>query len=206
MKKIGILATLLFMVCSNIASQSTDRFIRIVGNASYEFEADAARAEFNLREIIGNEMKNIEAVSFDDVYTMFLHKLDSLNFNVKNLRRTDINLKKYNSGVSKTYELYIDSVSDVDKLPILKSVGVNLNSIKYVYDNVDPAIQENLMMLAIEDATRKASNICDKINMKLGKVLNIEDSSSGCCGDIKDSKESRTKKKYGLYITFELKD
>ena len=40
----------------------------------------------------------------------------------------------------------------------------------------------------------------------VGKILNIEDTSTGCCGEIKDSKESVTTVTYHVNVTFELKD
>lgn len=206
MKKITIKTTVLLLFPLFLFSQSTERFIRIVGNANYEFEANAAKLIYKVSEIAANEKKGTKHSTFSDVYSDFRYKLDSLNIDSEKITRTDVNLGKYSNNISKTYELYINSISDLEKITSLKIDGVRLNSIKYVYDNIDPAIQENLMMLAIEDAKRKANNICSEIDMELGKILNIEDSSSGCCGDIKDSKEIKTKKKYGLYITFELKD
>jgi hypothetical protein len=44
------------------------------------------------------------------------------------------------------------------------------------------------------------------MSMKLGKILNIEDTSSGCCQEIEDSKNNKVSKTYKVNITFELLD
>jgi hypothetical protein len=120
------------------------------------------------------------------------------------------NLAKITSmGNKSSYRNYTLTLNDKTKIQALQEVnldGVGITSGQYTYQPADPLIGTQLPIDAIEDAKRKAESIGKEIGMQVGKILNIEETSTGCCGEIKDSRESTTTVTYRLNVTFELKD
>lgn len=156
-----------------------------------------------MSEIQANENRQIKAVPFEAVYSGFIQSLTSAGLDQSLLTPKDFNTAKYGA---RSYILTLDTPEEMNKLKDVNiTEGVKMNPILYTY-KADPNIEEQLITQAIDDAKRKAMNICREIDMQLGKILNIEDASTGCCGEIKDSKESTTTKTYTVSVTFELKD
>ena len=195
-----------FLVFNQASSQSTDRFIRVVGNASHTFMADGLKAEISVSEVNGNEYKKVSPISFDDVHSRFITELSKIGVPETALIRTDKNTPKANQGPYRNYTLTINDKSKIQALQEMNLDGVRVNSTLYTYQPADAEIERQLTINAIEDAKRKAESISKEVRMRVGKILNIEDTSTGCCGEIKDSKESVTTVTYHVNVTFELKD
>lgn len=205
MKKIVFIASLLmFGLIAN--SQSIERFIRIVGNSSYMFISDAYKVEITVSEVGANEYKKTESITYEDAYKSLIAKLKDLNIDASKLIEDEFVLNSYNKALSRKFILELKKTDNIENIFELKSNGIELNSLLYSYNVIPTDIEQRMVLECIEDAKRKAKNICEEINMKLGKVLNIEDSTGGCCGSIKESKESKTLKNYSVLVTFELKD
>ena len=96
--------------------------------------------------------------------------------------------------------------AQIQALQQINLTGVLVNAGLFTYPPADPIIESQLPIAAIEDAKRKAESISKEVGMRVGKILNIEDTSSGCCDQIKESKESVTTVAYQVNVTFELKD
>ncbi|NNE27908.1 MAG: SIMPL domain-containing protein [Saprospiraceae bacterium] len=107
--------------------------------------------------------------------------------------------------MSKNYQLIVYSEKDLESVLQLNGPGVKVSSVNFGYSSIDPGIEESLIMDSINDAKRKANRIVSNLDMKLGKIISIEDTSSGCCKTIKDSKTKTTKIKYSVNVKFELK-
>jgi uncharacterized protein YggE len=59
-------------------SQSTDRFIRIVGNASHTFTADGRIFEISVSEVQANEYKKVSPMPFEEVHSRFITELSNM--------------------------------------------------------------------------------------------------------------------------------
>lgn len=189
-----------------IQSQSTDRFLRIIGNSKHEFLSQGANIGVQINEIIENTRTGTLGASYDSVYHKFKIALQDLGINESNLEIHNLIASRNSNIKSRNFILHLGSIALAEKVSSIKIEGVNFISIEYTYSNIEPHIIENMLLQAIEDAKRKANNIARETGLVLGKILNIEDSSGGCCGEIKPTKEINTTKLYNVTITFELKD
>lgn len=202
MKYILIVFVTLFITLELVQAQSVDRFIRIVGSSKHEFISDGVKIEFQLSEIQENSRNQTSGMPFDSVYYNFVKELSKLGIKEEDIELNSVNLR-YNN-FSKVYSIFSNNQKITDKISSLKIDGVVVSSILYTYSTIEPQIIENLILSAIDDAKRKAQKITQETNLKLGKILNIEDSSGGCCNEIKETKELKTTKMYNVNITFEL--
>lgn len=205
MKK-GILLVLFGFLFVSLYSQSTDRFIRIIGNSEKVYESNITRVYFVLNEIAPNEYKKISYKSLDAVYADFLEMMTKIGFRENQIKQTNTEINKYNKTRTKSYYVDFTSQKQLDGFSAIQNEGFRVKDVRYLYANIDPNTESDLSLQAIQDAKRKAQRICDELGMKLGKILNIEDKSSGCCGNIDESKKSETTMKYKITITFELID
>jgi hypothetical protein len=196
------------MFANNIIAQSTERFIRIIGNSSCEFKADTYRVYFNISEILPNNYSKEEYKSLESNIT------ETMDFLKKNGIKENQIFKNYKSKNSANYnnvksEFYYTDTANKDilsKINSMKNTGLKIEMTKFLYLQIDPNIETNLSKEAISDAKRKAYNIAKEIGKKVGKVLNIEDKSASCCTDFGETDQDSVTKKYTLNITFELLD
>ncbi|HMT72255.1 MAG TPA: SIMPL domain-containing protein [Saprospiraceae bacterium] len=206
MKQIIISIALIILIPFFTVAQSTERFIRIVGSSKHEFVSNGVKLDLSISEITENTRLGTKPLSYDSVYLKFVSEIKKLNINESDLQTKNTNFSRSNNSFSKNFILITNDKNIPEKLANLKLEGVQITEIHYTYNNnLTPEI-ENMLLNAIDNAKRKASKIAQETGMKLGKILNIEDISGGCCGDIKDTKETKTTKSYDVNITFELKD
>jgi hypothetical protein len=85
------------MFANNIIAQSTERFIRIIGNSSYEFKADTYRVYFNISEILPNNYNKEEYKSLESNIT------ETMDFLKKNGIKENQIFKNYKSKNSANY-------------------------------------------------------------------------------------------------------
>lgn len=206
MKQILSIISVLLLMPILISAQSTERFIRIVGTSKHEFVSNGVKLDLSISEIAENTRSGTKSISYDSAYYKFVSELKKLNIKESDLETNNINFNRNYNSISKNFSLYVNNQNIPEKIASLKLEGVQITSILYTYSNIDPQVIENMLLNAIEDAKRKAAKITKETGLKLGKILNIEDSSGGCCGDIKETKEAKTTKTYNVNITFELKD
>ncbi|MES2410171.1 MAG: SIMPL domain-containing protein [Bacteroidota bacterium] len=201
-----ILFTLLFTNIIN--AQSTDRFIRIIGNSSYEFNADTYRVYFNVSEILPNNYNKEEYKSLESNVSETLDNLKKMgvkeNHIFKNYKSKNAN--NYNNTKVEYYYIDVTSKELLNKITGMKNTGFKMETTKFLYLNINPDIETNLSKEAITDAERKAKSITKEIGKKLGKILNIEDKTTACCSDFGETEQNSILKKYSLNITFELLD
>lgn len=208
MKNTLKISLIIFMFANNIIAQSTERFIRIIGNSSYEFKADTYRVYFNISEILPNNYSKEEYKSLES------NIAETMDFLKKNGIKENQIFKNYKSKNSANYnnvksEFYYTDTSNKDilsKINSMKNTGLKIEMTKFLYLQIDPNIETNLSKEAISDAKRKAKNIAKEIGKEIGKVLNIEDKSASCCADFGETDQDSVTKKYTLNITFELLD
>ncbi len=202
-KKLSIL--LIVLITLSVQAQSTEKFIRIIGNAKHEFNADGLKLTIKISETKESKYKETKAASFEENFNRFLDTLNSVGIKNDRLKLADINFSKYSRGLSKDYFLTLNNIDDLDKLSNKTFEGFSISKIMYTFNNIDKDIENKMAIQAIEDAKRKAKTLAAEINKKVGKILNIEDTSNGCCKTIDENKESKLLKKYTVKVTFQLK-
>jgi uncharacterized protein YggE len=193
-------------IISHAASQSTERFIRIVGNSKKEYTATGVALSITIAEQQPNEYKQIKYRPFETVYAEYVAELNKLGIPENQLVRNPKNLGKFTQTVTREYSLRLNDFNQLEKLAAVQIGGVGITDIKYTYGALPSDTEENLAKAAIDDASRKAKRLCEEMGMKLGKILNIEDSSSGCCNEIDDQPANKVTRAYKVNVTFELMD
>lgn len=201
-----ISSVLLLFLFMNIQAQSTERFIRVIGNAKHEFKSDLVRVTFFANEIKENTYRQVAAKDFKTVYAEYVKELDKLGIKEGDIKTTSrLNLSQ-NKVAGQEYYLDISEESKMADLMKIQVEGVRIANVKYLYQNVDPNIETKLSLQAIEDAKRRAQEICKSTGTTLGKILNIEDRSNGCCREIGTANSSKVERKYKVTVTYELQD
>jgi uncharacterized protein YggE len=208
MKNTLKITLIILMFANNIIAQSTDRFIRIIGNSSYEFKADTYRVYFNISEILPNNYNKEEYKSLESnvTETMDLLKKNGIKENQIYNNYKNKNSANYNNVKNEFFYLDTSNKETLVKINSMKNTGFKIEMTKFLYLNIDPNIETNLSKQAINDANRKANSIAKEIGKKVGKVLSVEDKSASCCTDFGETDQDSVTKKYTLNITFELLD
>jgi len=204
-KKTFFTISLLLFITFTINAQSTERFIRIIGNSKKEIKASKSRVTFFISELKENKNKKIEGKSYSEVYNNFISNINKLGFNETDINQSYNKRTSYNKVDSKNF--YIDlETNSLDTFTSIKIDGFGVSDIKYLIDISKDNIETDLSLEAIEDANRKAKNICKKIKMKLGKILNIEVKSNDFEGSIIETKQASLIKTYKISVTYKLID
>lgn len=206
MKQYILFTGIFLFILASITAQSTDRFIRIVGNAKKEFVATGVVASVNISEQQPNEYKQVPYMPFEAVYTNYLEELFTLGILENQLVKSQKNMAKFSTLTAKEYTIRLTGNDAVEKLTSIRAPGVQITELKYTFSEEGMDTESVLAKSAIEDARRKAQALCKDLTMRLGKILNIEDTSSGCCGTPPDSPTSTIERSYKVNVTFELSD
>ncbi|MBL7798639.1 MAG: SIMPL domain-containing protein [Saprospiraceae bacterium] len=208
MKNIKILLPILGFLCLNIVSvraQSTDRFIRIVGNSKKEYSAVKAGIAVTVSEVQPNEYRQIKYKPIEVIHQELTTALGKMGYQPSDLIK-DIHWGSFQSVRAEKYRLQVSDLSKLQDLYNLSVEGVKFGELKYIFDAPGYEEEEKLALAAINDAERKAKRLAAEMHKKVGKILNIEDKSSGCCREIEDSTQPKAIKSYKINVTFELLD
>lgn len=205
-KKIMIAVAFIFVLFSSLGAQSTERFVRIIGNANKTYTSDKTRVHFIVSEVAPNEYKKISYKPIETTFSEVVQKFGELGISESELSQSNTKLGRFNKTKTRNYFVDLDNQEAMDGISSLENPGFNISKVTFLYTDIDPEVENELSLKAIGDAKRKARKICAELDMKLGKILNIEDKSSGCCSDIAESSKSEVSKKYNVTITFELLD
>ncbi len=205
MKKTIQILILTVLFSSSIFAQSTERFIRIIGNSKKEIKARNAKVYFTISEVKASKYaKNKEEITYENAYNEAISKLSKVG-----IKESDIKLalkkRSYNNTNSKNF--YIETeLGNLDKLSNIVSNGFRITSTMYLFSEIDNNLETELSLKAIKDAKRKAKAICDDIDKKVGKILNIEVKEGDFSTNKKENKENSYIKTYKVTITFKLVD
>jgi uncharacterized protein YggE len=203
------LAILFFLTasCSMIYAQTSDRFIKIVGNAKGVYTAEGLSLYLTVNEVQPNSYQQVKYKAIETVYQNLVANITKLGYKETDLKR---DLKTAGGGYQNIkMERYVINVANTEEASkIMKSEmeGVVVSEVKYVFKTLGVESEEQLAVDAIKDAERKAKKIAKEIGKKVGKIMNLEDKSSGCCREIEDNKDKTVSKQYKVTVTFELID
>lgn len=199
-----LLITFFIAISYFCSAQSTEKFIRIVGNSSAEYQNNGVLISIEISEILPNEYKQITYKSIEDVYTEFITKISTIGINENSLMKV---IKSFGKGYSKTMSQSYELSTNLETMIKLRSLdfeGISFNDIKYTFPKIGMDGEEDLALNAINDAKRKANFLAEKNGFKVGKILNIEDFSSGCCHEIAPKPDAQVRLVYRVNVTFEL--
>lgn len=205
MKKTTYLLILALIFSTCIHSQSTERFIRIIGNAKQEIKANKAKVYFTISEIKKNKFRKTEEQEYDEVYNAVIAEFKKSGLNEKNIKKSIENLSKNRYSNSNEFFIEVNN-NDLEKFTDISHPGFKIKKIRYVYDKTDKSLESELSLQAIADAKRKAKAICQEIDMEVGKILNIEVKEGDFSSNYKESKDERSLITYKVTITFKLID
>lgn len=122
MKKITKITLLLVVFATTSFAQTTERFIRIVGNSSYEFKADSYRVYFNVSEILPNNYNKEEYKSLENSVqeTMDFLKKNGVKENQVFKNYKNKNAGNYNNVKSEFYYVDVTNKETLNKITSLK--------------------------------------------------------------------------------------
>ncbi len=204
MKKTILLVFISLFISSFSFAQSAERFIRIIGNAKKEISAQKTKVQFSISEQKSRSISQQEEISFEDAYAAAIAALSKVGIEEDELRVV-VESNSYARMTTKNYAV----ITDLDKLEGLSTINLStfrIKNISYIYDAPDQALETELSLKAINDAKRKAKAICDDINMKVGKILNIEVKETGFGTDPREKKKESNVHGYRVAVTFKLID
>ncbi|GAA0717831.1 hypothetical protein GCM10009430_15220 [Aquimarina litoralis] len=198
-----LILTLTFSIASY--GQSTERFIRIIGNAKKEITANKVKIQLAISEQKANKYdSNSKDISYEDAYKATVSELEKIGVK-ENKLQLFIQNRSYSLGKSKNYFLITD-LGKLEKVSNIKVDGLKISEIKYLFDSSDENLETELSLKAINDAKRKAKAICKEINMKVGKILNIEVKESGYGAERNEGVKDKMIRSYRVAIMFKLID
>jgi uncharacterized protein YggE len=209
MKKTFFFWAILSLLSAQFAyAQSTDRFIRIVGNAKKEYKASKAALTFTVSEVQPNEYRQIKYKPVEMVFQELSTALSKMGYRPADL--TKDNAAAFSSGFqsvrTERYRLILKDLSTLSEVSAVGVEGVKVGDFKYIFDEPGYSAEEEMALNAVKDAERKAKKLALEIGKKVGKILNIEDKSSGCCREIQENGKPEIFHTYKVNVTFELLD
>jgi uncharacterized protein YggE len=206
MKKTIQILILTLIFSTSIYGQSTERFIRIIGNAKKEIKAEKAKVYFTVSEVKATKYStNKEDLSYENAYSSVVSKFAELGIQENDIKKAFKKRNKYNKITSKNFFIESD-FNNLEKITNIVVTGFRFTDTKYLFGKTDDYLETELSLKAIQDAKRKAKALCDEIKMKVGKILNIEVKQGDFSSRTKESKENSTIKTYKVTITFKLID
>jgi uncharacterized protein YggE len=174
--KIKFLHLCVFVLASTIlqAQEAVGRFIHVTGQAKKELTADGAVLRITISEQQPNEYARTGYIPFEAAYTNFLEELFTIDIHENQLEQNMSNIPRYNPTDSREYILTIKDLVTVDKVLAIKATGVQFTSLTYTFPVVDVSMETMLAKEAIQDARDRAAILAKDLNVKVGKVLEIQ--------------------------------
>ncbi len=156
------------------SAQSTERYIRVIGQSDYTYKANSATLTVTVSEQQANEYRNVPYLSVDENVFALKRGIAQLGIDTG---KVELALPETSRNLRTASQQYTVPVSDLGRLNgvyALAENGIQVSDIAYDYDaaSIDPTA---LSIAAIDDARRKATALAEATNLKLGPVLNIED-------------------------------
>jgi hypothetical protein len=152
---------LLLLACFlsvSIYAQSTERFIRIIGNTKREFSAKGVILNLTIAELQPNEYKQIKYKPFETVYSEFVTELGKIGIAESQLVQDQKNLGKFTQTVSKEYSIRLPDLNYLEKMATIQMSGVNYTDTRYTFGTLDEDIETQMAKAAIDDARGKHKN------------------------------------------------
>jgi len=189
---------------------STDKFIRIVGQAQQELQSSGLEINFTLSEIQGNEYKQILPKSIGEVVQNFKTSLKANGVDLSKMKEdsfSNIGSSRYSQLKSKNYKMVVKSEEEAAAVAKSTVDGFKMGNISYIYESNIRDYENEMSVAAIKDAKRKAESIAKAVGKSVGELLNIEDlkNTNQRGSNSKSGSKSASKTiTYMVNVTFEL--
>jgi uncharacterized protein YggE len=189
---------------------STDKFIRIVGQAQQELQSSGLEINFTLSEIQGNEYKQILPKSIGEVVQNFKTSLKANGVDLSKMKEdsfSNIGSSRYSQLKSKNYKMVVKSEEEAAAIAKSTVDGFKMGNISYIYESNIRDYENEMSVAAIKDAKRKAESIAKAVGKSVGELLNIEDlkNTNQRGSNSKSGSKSASKTiTYMVNVTFEL--
>lgn len=188
------------------AGAQENRFIKIVGNASYTVESSEMSVNIILTEIARDEYNKVRERSIDEIKLELDGYLKPLGYSINNLKEIWPPKTNYNKTESISYSLNINSIEDAKEISKFKIKGFKSQNFEYLYPEEIVFDEEKLAKEAMKDAKRKAESLAKHVGKKVGDVINIEDKSKKTKKISGNKRRSSISFVYQIIITYELLD
>lgn len=204
--KIQFLHLCVFVLASTIlqAQEAVGRFIHVTGQAKKELTADGAVLRITISEQQPNEYARTGYVPFEAAYTNFLEELFTIGIHENQLEQNKSNIPRYNPTDSREYILTIKDLLMADKVLAIKATGVQFTSLTYTFPVVDVSMETMLAKEAIQDAKDRADMLAKDLNVKVGKVLEVQANYSLQRDQIMNSNSKTSSVSYSVSVKFEI--
>ncbi len=207
-KKLILITLSILLLISVVNSQSTEKFIRILGNAKHVVNSNGIKLKATLQEVAPNEYRKVRYISLDEVRENLNKELATIGLPSSGLEEIWPPSRNYNKSPSENYCIYLKDKETARKVMDIQQEGLSFSDVSYTFDKVDPSVYDDLALEAIADARRKAKALAKEIGKSVGEILNLEDQSKVESARSYSSSNSSDSKgiAYSVVVTFELLD
>ena len=188
------------------SAQNMERFIKIVGNSEETINTKGIQLKITLQEIEGNEYQKVREKKLDEIKAELTAALPVIGLRSQDLEEIFPPQSNYGRHKTENYTINVKDKEQAKQLYELDIKGLKLNNINYVYDTQHKIDDFAMASAAIGDAQRKAEALAQIVGKKIGKVLNIVDTSYGTIKIPENVRYETYTYKYTVTITYELLD
>lgn len=199
-----VLICLLLLFASLLPAQSTERYIRVIGNAAESVVPASASIPVKIKESMIRTKDTVIFRSFEENRQILLEGLILLGISEESLVEIMPDKNRNSRTRERRYQLTLDPHIPLEKIIDLTQEDISFGSASFdYYSNTELA--QRLAIAAIQDAKRKAKVIAEASGMKAGKILNIEDKPLTIPPLRGQDARDRRRVEHIVAVTFELK-
>ncbi|MFK8164233.1 MAG: hypothetical protein AB8H12_17440 [Lewinella sp.] len=120
-----LLKLLIFALClsTSLGAQSTERFVRIVGNAKKEIQASKAEVYFTVSEVKESSYNDMKGKPYAAAYGEVLMKLNEIGVDTNAIEGVLKTGGRFSKVISNSFSVKMD-VSKAEKMRTLSSPGL----------------------------------------------------------------------------------
>lgn len=197
---------LLFLICSSpIFSQETQNAIEVVGETEATITIDRYNMLINIKEVLADGYRNLEAKSLDEVTNTYKSKLKTVGIDfAKFQKNTSYKLYAGTSEINEVmyYNYTSNSSEEVEKIMALKTPGVRVTNVEIIAKEKSAEELATISHKAILNAKSIAQKMAEKLNKNIGDIIAIR--SSNTSSQYIDINKITSTQKYYVTVSFKL--
>ena len=185
MKKIILIlsAILAFAFTTKAQDTKTEHSIKVIGTAEMEIVPDEIYMSVTLREYTNKEKKKFTIEELEKNLVSYIEKVtttDKKDIKMDNMSAYVLSMKRKNKDevITKSYDVKFKNSQQVYLLySVMDSLGISKAFVsKYSHSKMDE-YKKQIKINAIKAAREKATYLLEAIGEKVGKAINIEETS-----------------------------
>lgn len=189
---------------SFLSAQSTERYIRVIGNAAESVVPASASIPVKIGKSMMRTKDTVIFRTFEENRQLLLEGLIPLGISEESLVEVMPDKNRNSSTRERRYQLTLDPDVPLEKVVNLTQEDISFGSASFdYYSNTE--LSQRLAIAAIQDAKRKAKVIAEASGLKAGKILNIEDKPLTIPPLRGQDAMDRRRVEHKVAVTFELK-